>query len=140
MDKVLFPRGFKTKNQDVAGLVGDIKSNGRIIRETAIAQKQRNEAVRAGAASIDQDAFIQSDDYYDAPEESKGDVGAAESGFTQKEYDARYGDKYKSRVDRVSQKQLDDAEKEGRFQETTVTGSDYGVHIVTGKQIGRAHV
>ena len=135
LDRVLFPRGFKTKNQDIAGLVGDIKSHGRIIREAAIAQKQRNEAVRAGAASIDQEAFFQSDDYYDVPETSKGDVGPAESGFTQKEYDARYGDKYRNRVDRVTKKQLEDAEKEGRFQETIVTGSDYGGHEVSDDRI-----
>ena len=135
LDKVLFPRGFKTKNQDVAGLVGDIKSHGRIIREAAIAQKQRDEAVRTGAASIDQEAFFQSDEYYDVPETSKGDVGAAESGFTQKEYDARYGDKYRNRVDRVTKKQLEDAEKEGRFQETVVTGSDYGGHEVSDDRI-----
>lgn len=68
-----------------------------IIREAAIAQKQRNEAIRAGAASIDQEAFFQDDEYYDVPETSKSDASAAESGFTQKEYDARYGygDKYR---------------------------------------------
>jgi hypothetical protein len=134
-DRVLFPRGFETKSQDIAGLVGDIKSHGRIIREAAIAQKQRDEAVRAGAASIDQEAFFQSDEYYDVPETSKGDVGAAESGFTQKEYDARYGDKYRNGVDRVTKKQLEDAEKEGRFQETVVTGSDYGGHEVSDDRI-----
>ncbi len=134
-DRVLFPRGFETKTQDIAGLVGDIKSHGRIIREAVIAQKQRNEAVRAGAAGIDEEAFFQSDEYYDVPETSRGDVGAAESGFTQKEYDARYGDKYRNRVDRVTKKQLEDAEKEGRFQETVVTGSDYGGHEVSDDRI-----
>ena len=134
-DRVLFPRGFETKSQDIAGLVGDIKSHGRIIREAAIAQKQRIEAIRAGAASIDQEAFFQSGEYYDVPETSKGDVSAAESGFTQKEYDARYGDKYRNRVDRVTKKQLEEAEKEGRFQETIVTGSDYGGHEVSDDRI-----
>lgn len=135
LDRVLFPRGFETKNWDIAGIVGDIKSHGRVIREAAVAQKLRNEAVRAGAASIDEEAFFQNDDYYDVPETSKGDVGPAESGFTQKEYDARYGDKYKNRVDRVTKKQLEDAEKEGRFQETVVTGSDYGGHEVSDDRI-----
>ena len=71
-----FQEGLRQRIKISLGLLGDIKSHGRIIREAAIAQKLRNEAIRAGAASIDQEAFFQSDEYYDVPETSKGDVGA----------------------------------------------------------------